>query len=91
MDLDSGSVREGELIDLKEVGPVKLDAELSSVGETLYRGRIGDADLLILKFRLSVTRPKRGIYEVVTLGYVSKVQGAEVAVIFESCPGAPCC
>jgi hypothetical protein len=60
VDLDNGSVQEGELIDLKEIRPVKVDAELSSAQETLYRGRIADADLSIVKSRLSVTDLKGG-------------------------------
>lgn len=81
VDLDSRSVREGELIRLGEVKPEKTDAEVSSSTETILQKRIGDADLLVVKSKLRVTRPERRIYEVVTLGFIRKKEDAELAVI----------
>jgi hypothetical protein len=81
VDLDSRSVREGELIDLRKIKVEKTDAEVSSSAETLLQKRIGDADLLVVKTKLRVTRPERKVYEVVTLGFINKGKDAELAVI----------
>jgi hypothetical protein len=81
VDLDSRSVREGELINLRKIKVEKTDAEVSSSAETLLQKRIGDADLLVVKTKLRVTGPERKVYEVVTLGFINKGEDAELAVI----------